>query len=275
MRCFITCSLLILLALPARAEKLALVFEKAGTELKRQTADEISQVVPSTTVTFFNPHAGTAGKVKSYRCWPIKALMDAMYGPKWGEPPYSEVVLTAADGYASQAKAATLHEDGGCLAFEDLDAGGGRWEPVGRKNADPGPYFLIWTKAGQDPAHEYPWPWQLASINLIRFEDRYPEVLPKGAKEGSPEMRGYAIFRGQCMRCHSINQQGGKIGPDLNAPQSVTSYRTREWIKSYVRQPSKYRYTEMPDHTHLTDADLESIYRYFKLKATQPEKDWK
>ena len=36
------------------------------------------------------------GKLKSYRCWPIKALMDFAYGPTWGEPPYTEAVLTAA-----------------------------------------------------------------------------------------------------------------------------------------------------------------------------------
>lgn len=269
MRCSIAFSLLLILAAAARASELALVFERGGQELKRQTAEQLSAQIRPVDVKFFDPHHG---KVKRYKCWPIKAVMDSAYGAGWGEAPFTEVVLTAADGYASQSSAAKLKEDGGCLAFADLDAEPGRWEPVGRKQADPGPFYLVWTKEEQSTANAYPWPWQLASIDLVRFEDRYPEVVPRGAKEGSAEMRGYQLFRGQCMRCHSINQQGGKIGPDLNAPQSVTTYRAKSWIKSYVRQPSKYRYTEMPDHLHLSDQDLEDLYRYLKLKASQPEK---
>ncbi len=220
---------------------------------------------------FFDPRYG---KTKSYRCWPIKDVMAAAYGADWRKGPYTEAVLTALDGYASQEKGAKLDEEGGCLAFEDLDAGGGAWEPVGRKQVSPAPYYLVWTKAEQSTENGYPWPYQLVSIDLIRFEDRYPQVVPRGAKPGSAEYRGFQLFQARCMRCHSINQEGGKIGPDLNAPQSVTSYRTEAWIKSYVKAPSKVRYTEMPDHQDLTDAQLDDLYRYFKLKATQPEKGW-
>src|SRR3989454_4838155 len=70
----------------------------------------------------------------------------------------------------------------------------------------------------------------------------------------------------------SLDSVGGKVGPDLSAPQSVASYRTRAWIKEYVRQPSKYRYTAMPDHTDLKDSDLDHVYEYLQLKSTQPEK---
>jgi mono/diheme cytochrome c family protein len=275
MRWSIGFSLLLLVSLAkaseAAAAEVAVVFERSGKELKRLTPPQISALVEPKEIKLFDPHHG---KAKSYRCWPIKRLMDAVYGKGWGEPPLTEAVLTAADGYASQAQAAKLREDGGCLAFEDLDAEAGRWEPIGRKQADPGPYYLVWTKPEQSAENAYPWPWQLASIDLVSFESRYPEVAPRGAKRGSPEHDGYMTFRALCLRCHSINREGGKIGPDLNAPQSVTAYRTKEWITSYVRQPSKYRYTEMPDHTRLSDRELETLYAYFKLKATQPEKSW-
>ena len=273
MRCFTTSSLLLALLASGASAEVGLVFQREGKEVRRATAAEISKAVTPVEIKFQDSFYD--GRTKSYRCWPIKALMDAMYGPGWGRPPLTEVVTTAADGYASQSAAALLREDGGCLAFEDLDAGGGRWEPIGRKQANPGPFFLVWTKPGQDTAHAYPWPYQLAEIDLISFEKRYPEVVPRGAKETSPEWRGYQVFRNRCMRCHSINREGGKIGPDLNAPQSVTAYRTQAWVKSYVKQPSKYRYTEMPDHPDLGDADLTALWRYFKLKSAQPEKDWK
>lgn len=282
MRCSITSSaagaaaallLLALSAAPAGAMGALLSFERDGQPVKRQTVEQISAQVRPTTVKFFDPHHG---KEKSYRCWPIKPLMDAMYGPGWEKSDHTEATMTASDGYASQAAAAKLTEEGGCLAFEDLDAGGGAdWEPIGRKQASPGPFYLVWTHPEQSTENAYPWPWQLVSINLIRFEERYPEVVPHGAKPDSRPWRGYMTFRNQCMRCHSINREGGKIGPDLNAPQSVTAYRTKRWFKSYVKAPSKYRYTEMPDHPQLSDDDLDSLWAYFKLKSKQPEKDWK
>ena len=259
---------LVLAAAVAGAEPQAsLSFQRSGQRVAELSGAQITTKVASQTITFFDPHAG---KTKSYRCWPIRSLMDAIYGSGWEATEYSEAILTALDGYASVSVAAKLAEPGGCLAFEDLDVPG--WEPIGRRKSNPGPYYLVWTGANQGTEHEYPWPWQLVSINLVKLEERYPEVLPRGAAPGSSAARGFAIFKGRCLRCHAINQQGGKVGPDLNAPQSVTSYRTKDWITAYVRQPSKYRYTAMPDHLDLKKSDLDDIYEYLLLKRAQPEK---
>ncbi|PYO02984.1 MAG: cytochrome C [Candidatus Rokuibacteriota bacterium] len=259
---------LVLVATMAGAEPDAsLSFQRSSQRLAELTGAQISTKVAPQTVTFFDPFVA---KTKSYRCWPVKSLMDAIYGPGWEASEYSEAILTALDGYASVSVAAKLAEPGGCLAFEDLDVPG--WEPIGRRRSNPGPYYLVWTGANQRTEHEYPWPWQLASVNLVKLEERYPDVLPKGAAPGSSAARGFEIFKGRCLRCHAINQQGGEIGPDLNAPQSVATYRTKTWITEYVRQPSKYRYTQMPDHMDLQAADLDAIYEYLKLKSTQPEK---
>ena len=40
-------------------------------------------------------------------------------------------------------------------------------------------------------------------------------------------------------------------------------------IKEFIRQPSKYRYTYMPDHLHLTERDLEDLYQYFRTKSRE------
>jgi len=101
-------------------------------------------------------------------------------------------------------------------------------------------------------------------VNLLRFEDQYPAVMPTGAGAGTPAQLGFEMFRSRCLRCHAMNQQGGKIGPDLNAPQSIVAYRSEEMIKAFIRQPSKFRYTQMPDHPDLSDQDLDNLYRYFQ-----------
>ena len=266
MKCCIVLSLVLAALTAAAQDQARLSFQRAGQEAARWNAQDISAKVPPQVVRFFDPNAG---KEKSYRCWPMKAVMDLAYGAGW-EPEYSEAMLTALDGFAAPTDARKLAEDGGCLAFSDAEVPG--WEPMGRKRSNPGPFYLVWTRPEQSAARAYPWPYQLITINLIKFEQRYPEVLPVGAKPGSAAARGFTTFKDRCMRCHAINQQGGRIGPDLNAPQSVTSYRWRSWFKSYVRQPSKYRYTEMPDHTDLSDSALNDLWAYLRLKRSQPEK---
>jgi mono/diheme cytochrome c family protein len=84
-----------------------------------------------------------------------------------------------------------------------------------------------------------------------------------GAPEGSPARRGFAIFRRECVACHAVNGEGGSVGPELNVPKSVAEYRDAAWIKAYVRDPSAIRYTSMPSHLHLTDADLDALVAYF------------
>lgn len=267
MSCSIAFSAL-LAALPVFAAEPSLTFQRSGEEVKTLALSQVSAAVPPGSVTFFDPRHG---KVKSYRVWPVKAVMELAYGPDWTEGVHSEAVLTAMDGYASVSQAAKLSEDGGFIAFEDLDVPG--WEPIGRKRANPGPFYLVWTQDSQSTENAYPWPWQLMTVNLVKFEERYPEVVPAGARPGSPAARGFAVFKNRCLRCHAINRQGGTIGPDLNAPKPLASYRSKAWIKSYVRAPSETRYTEMPDHRDLGDRDLEDLYAYFRLKAKQPEKN--
>lgn len=60
-----------------------------------------------------------------------------------------------------------------------------------------------------------------------------------------------------------MNGQGGRIGPDLNAPKSIVTYRSPHMIKEFIKNLSKYRYTQMPDHPGLSEADLDNLLYYF------------
>lgn len=59
-----------------------------------------------------------------------------------------------------------------------------------------------------------------------------------------------------------MNRQGGNIGPDLNAPRSIVTYRSPQMIKEFIKNPSKYRYTFMPDHPDFSEEDLDNILSY-------------
>ena len=93
--------------------------------------------------------------------------------------------------------------------------------------------------------------------------------MAAGSADGSPARAGFEIFRRECISCHAINGEGGRVGPELNVPRSIVEYRPAEQIKAYIRDPQSFRYTTMPPHPHLTDTDLEALVAYFRTKSTQ------
>lgn len=239
-----------------------LSFLQAGAAEKTLSLAELKARLPVTELAIYDTEYG---KPKRYRGFSLPSVLELAFGPGWQGHDYSEMVFFALDGYASVSTLEKLNEPGGYIVFQDMDYPG--WEPIGRNRANPGPFYLVWARPGQSSAHEYPWPWQLAKIELVRFKDRYPAVYPANAERNSSVYAGFLVFKGRCMRCHAINQQGGMVGPDLNAPQSVTEYRSPEMLKAFIRQPSQFRYTRMPDHTDLSDADLDGLLDYLRHMA--------
>jgi mono/diheme cytochrome c family protein len=196
----------------------------------------------------------------------------------FGAPPDAgeSVLLRARDGYVRPTSFAALSAEGGWLAFSDAELATGdprdpafrpAWEPIDRRHLDPGPFYLVWSGAGQRDPHRTPWPYQLAEIELAPLERLYPHTVPVGAAPDSAARRGFAIFRDQCIACHAINGEGGTVGPDLNVPRSIVEYRPAEQIKAYVRDPGSFRYTTMPAHRDLTEADLDALVAYFEAMS--------
>lgn len=195
----------------AWADEASLEFRLAGNLVTKVSLEELSKKLTAHKIKFFNP---LANKEKNYQAFAIQDVLNFAYQTKWRSDKYSDIAFTASDGYVSIGSLNTLKGEGGFLAFRDLDVENG-WERVGGNQADPGPFFLIWTGKNQTSTTDYPWPWQIAEINLLRFDDQYPAVIPKGTKTASSAYRGFEIFRKRCMACHSMDRQGGKMGPDL------------------------------------------------------------
>ena len=94
-------------------------------------------------------------------------------------------------------------------------------------------------------------------------------MVPNVADKNSTVYKGFEIFKARCVRCHSINGEGGKIGPNLNAPKNILEYRTTYMVKEFIKNPSKYRFTQMPDHNDLSDEELDSLIDYFNYNLKE------
>ena len=204
---------------------------------------------------------------KTFQACPLRRVLELGFGSAKAIEG-QDVLLRARDGYVKPASGARLLEDGAYLAFADARLSGDgppRWEPIDRKQVDPGPYYLVWTKPEQRDAQRYPWPYQLASIEVASIDTVYPHIAPSTAPPKSAAWAGFDIFRNDCIACHAINGEGGTTGPDLNVPQSIVEYRPAEQIKAYVRDPATFRYGNMPAHAYLSDRQLDELIAYFKV----------
>ena len=90
-------------------------------------------------------------------------------------------------------------------------------------------------------------------------------MIPQNAGDESPQMKGFAIFKSSCIRCHSINLQGGDLGPELNAPQNVTEYWRPEILRAFIQNSTAFRYkSKMPAFPDMTAKQLDQLLAYLK-----------
>jgi mono/diheme cytochrome c family protein len=184
----------------------------------------------------------------------------------------AELVLRAEDGYTVPMEGSKLLDGTAYLALADADHPS-TWDRIGPQRADPGGFYLVWKGPDRADLVTYPRPWSLVRIERTRFEAVYPHVAPPPGEWTDAVKAGYSIFRGECIRCHAINREGGHVGPDLNVPQSIVEYRPVEQIKAYIKDPQTFRYGAMPAHPHLEDGDLDALVAYFRVMKTHKHDD--
>jgi mono/diheme cytochrome c family protein len=234
-----------------------LAFEGEGDE-RKLSLRELARDARPTVVESDDPFYGAR---KRFKAIPVEPVLSRGFARSAAELKPRSFVLMASDGYAVPISGARLFEGGAYLAFDDVDVPG--FAPIGPNKVSPAPLYLIWTRPGQGDPTQHPRPWQLVSIRLTSLDALYPHAVPSGESADSPAMRGFALFRDHCIKCHAINREGGRVGPDLNVPQSIVEYRPEPQIRAYIRDPAQFRYGLMPAHPDLTDADLDALIAYF------------
>ncbi|MCC6763806.1 MAG: cytochrome c [Deltaproteobacteria bacterium] len=241
-----------------------LSFERDGVVVKTLDRPALERACEPKTVALADPYYG---RPKRFRACPLATVLRLGFGDLDAAARDGvEVFFRARDGYVKPASVARVREPGGWLAFADADRMRGDdpgWEPIDRRQTDPGPYYVVWENPAAHDPHRYPWPYQLVAIELGSFAKRWPHIAPTGAAAGGPAWTGFTIFRRECIACHAMNGEGGTIGPELNVPRSIVEYRPVDQLKAFIRAPQSFRYTSMPSHEHLSDAELDDLVAYF------------
>lgn len=216
--------LVLILVWSGSAEAQTLTFRKDGKVVRQvDPAALVSPVV----VTVTPPNR--PGLRPTYRGYPFQKLMDAVYGPSWRD---GEVVFHCVDGYEPAVPASRFAGGPAVLAFAEV--GGPFTLKQKERTVALGPYFLVWPEAW---VSDHDWPWQVDGVDVASA----PKALAPPPGSSAAAVRGQKAWRDHCMVCHALNGVGGRKGPELNAPVSVTEYLREEWLVRWITDPASVR----------------------------------
>jgi len=182
-----------------------------------------------------------------------------------------ELVFGARDGYAPTVAHAALASHVAYVAYRE-HGNPQEWGPVkqGKAMVSPAPYFLLWAD-GETLGPDFPWPYQLIRIEVVDFAARYSALYPHEVASDAPAMRGFRGFKTHCLRCHSVNLEGGDLGPELNVPMNVTEYWDAHHLRAFIHDATAYHaHSKMPPFVGvLTDKDIDDLLAYLALMKTR------
>jgi mono/diheme cytochrome c family protein len=253
---------IVMLLLPGLISR-ALVAQQLQVQLPQQSQSwsvaDLKQKLPVQQISLVDP---LYNSTKSYQGVSLLQLLKAS-GYQPGQQA-DELVLTAADGYAPGMPLEYLLDDQAVLVFAETGKADFDFEAVqqGKSKVSPAPFYLVW-KQGKAVEKTRPWPYQLVKVELVSFVQRYPKLYPAQSSPTSAAYQGFLVFKQNCISCHSINLQGGELGPELNAPKNVTEYWTEEHLKAFIPNASAYRYkSKMPAFPQLKATDIDHLLAY-------------
>jgi mono/diheme cytochrome c family protein len=244
---------------PARPDA-RLIFARGDETVVSPTLAELAAEHPPVIVTTRDPHYGADVR---FVAMPLAPILRAIYGESETELRAREYLLEATDGYRVPVRGELLFERGVHLAVDDLESPG--FAPIGERRVSPGPVYLVYEGATRTNLETHPRPYQLRTIRIATFAETHPHATPAGLDPAHPAHRGFAVFRDHCVRCHAMNREGGRVGPELNVPRNILEYRDEETVRAFVRAPSAFRYTAMPDHRDLSEEDLDVLMTYLRV----------
>lgn len=208
-------------------------------------------------------------KNKTYQAFPFQKNLNQVL-PADLDRSGLEIIFRCVDGYGPSIPLTHLDSSAAYLAYRDpeLATENTSWgDSLQQKFA---PFYIVWEKnpiAGKN----LPWAYSLYQIEINSFAAEYQYSIPTDPQF----VTGFKLFQDKCMKCHAINQEGGRMAPEFNYPKNITEYWDKEDIWAFAKAPQSYRSSSlMPAVTNLDRTSFEQIYAYLEhIKTVQPKLD--
>lgn len=271
-------SIVFLCASSTSAVAESLSFSDHGRAVRTITVDDARALVAPASVTVAEPHES---RPRTYLAIDATKLLDAAYGAGvWRKA--EEILFTCRDGFQVPIPTADFGHAPAFFAIGFPD--GAPFHIANLKENEPdvelGPFYLVWTTppSGQAVGGDE-WPYQIVGADLIEFADRYPNIVPP-PRSPAAVTRGFHAFVSYCLACHTLNGQGGAKAPELNYPVNVTEYYRTDWLKRWIDDPTKIRFSttmpalapETPDRARTIDDLVAYLAAMRSAKRAPPPK---
>lgn len=264
-----------LFTLNSSAQSGVLVFKQHGNDFKTISLENLKKLIPPTKVEVLEPQES---QKREYIGFPVNQLLTIVYGDQWKH--VDHILFTCKDGYQPSIPTENFIRFNSYLVYDRPN--NKEFTLISKLQNDElvklGPFYLVWDDI------KFPevlrigvvdWPYQITTIDLINFSDRFPRMAPP--KNSSDAVKsGFNYFRTYCMNCHTVNGEGGKKAQELNYPVSVTEYFKEPWLKKWINNPRNISYNStMPAlDPNVEDREkiIDNIISYLKVMKDNKHK---
>ena len=210
-------------------------------------------------------------KEKKYKAVSVSFLIKNEIDLTKIDPKNTKIVFECIDGYKPEMPLELFLNANPYLAFEDIDAPkGSQWEPIIKNGNEmnAAPFYIVYPSVSEKDA-QYKWPYNLVKIYLEPLNQSTKELFPTNNKALES---GYTLFKNKCLNCHSINEIGGTMGPELNFPKSVTEYWKENELVDYIVNPASFRNKVKMPTLGISKQQSQEIVDYLKYMSENKKK---